>query len=222
MMLSSSKNFISLLLILSILIFDNILIQNYQIPVRIIDKKFNNEFNYKELDFVRIDNDLREQSAVNKTKTILSDGPEIYQTLKNLCFFFEDQKYFFRICLFDNVTQHDKSRYFYRSFHALLGVWQEWYTDLDDFGSGFLFYDHGMECHGTDQHGFRRKVGVKFECEKQSDRDKDYDDDDDEEFVKVVDVREIKKCVYLIHIQSFIFCGKFLLTINLIEILKSN
>lgn len=118
-------------------------------------------------------------------------GPEILRELLDECCIYEDSKYYYRVCMFRNITQHEKSKYYYHSFHAILGIWKQWYVSSENFD--FLHYINGDEC----MVGFQRQVVLKFECQLAG---------ESKDLLWISNVTEIHQCIYLIKMKSQLFC----------------
>lgn len=129
----------------------------------------------------------------NSLETGIFRGPKVLQPLLDECFLFEDSKYFYRICMFTNITQHEKSSHFYSSFHAILGIWKDWYVNEEQFQ--FQLFIDGDEC----SHNLRRMVAVRLECQP--------DNQIMGDLLKIKNMAEVKKCIYLMTVESPLFCG---------------
>ncbi|KAH9419561.1 hypothetical protein DERP_009618 [Dermatophagoides pteronyssinus] len=149
------------------------------------------------LDFKHINENLlnqRHRSDMNASIRLQPRnfiGPEILNELLDECYLYEDSKYYYRVCMFRNITQHEKSKY-YHSFHAILGIWKEWYVTSDHFD--FLLYLEGDDCIA----GSQRQVVLELECPLA---------DESKDLAWISNVTEIHQCIYAITMKSQLFCG---------------
>ncbi|OTF74507.1 hypothetical protein BLA29_006849 [Euroglyphus maynei] len=172
-----------------------IAIHGTKTKVKIAHSSLNN-FN-GHLDFKQINENLlnqrhrKDMNASIRLKPRNFTGPEILSELLDECYIYEDSKYYYRVCIFRNITQHEKSKH-YHPFHAILGIWKEWYVSNEHFD--FLLYLEGDECMA----GFQRQVVLELECTSEN---------ESKDLAWISNVTEIHQCIYVIKMKSQLFCG---------------
>lgn len=166
--------------------------------------KDRNYIDFKQMNENLIQRRKKNENYNNSLETKIFQGPKALQPLIDECFVFEDNKYFYRICMFSNITQHEKSAHFYSSFHAILGIWKEWYVNEEQFQ--FQLFIDGDECSPN----LRRMVAVHLECQPNNQIIGD--------LLRIKNMAEVQKCIYLMTVQSPLFCGKDLKIIQFLFI----
>ena len=66
-------------------------------------------------------------------------GPTQLLYLVGQCFSYSSDKYEYRVCPFDNITQHEKV-WHSGAYNGVIGVWKEWVLKNNSFDS-LIFTD---------------------------------------------------------------------------------
>jgi len=84
---------------------------------------------------------------MKSTKTLASNfsGPNDLRHLLGKCYLYSSDKYNFRVCPFDNITQHEKLHT--NGYNGVIGVWKEWKVVNNTFDS--LMYYNGDDWYFT-------------------------------------------------------------------------
>ncbi|KAL7635673.1 UNVERIFIED_CONTAM: hypothetical protein RMT77_013490 [Armadillidium vulgare] len=138
-------------------------LENEKIPIKIVNEYskgedfgpnlgFHEDIGVNELSF---DHDTKESKI--KTNPSTFSGPQQFKALMGLCFPYLDDKYKFKFCPFQNVTQEEVTAT-YEPFKGVLGVWGEWVIVNNSFKA--MQFLGGAKCGS----GSDRRVKVLIKC----------------------------------------------------------
>jgi N-acetylglucosamine-1-phosphate transferase gamma subunit len=74
-----------------------------------------------------------------KTHASNFSGPSDLEHLLGKCFLYSNDKYNYRVCPFDNVTQHEKLWQGFNGYNGIIGIWKEWKIINNSFDS-LMYY----------------------------------------------------------------------------------
>ena len=116
-------------------------------------------------------------------------GPALMKALVGKCFSTtsKDAKYEYRVCPFDNVTQHDLQAS-WNAYNGVLGIWHTWALKGDALHS-MTFFEGDAGCGG------HRQTSVSLDCGATA---------------QVLDPTEPEPCHYALHFVTPLACGNVL------------
>ena len=74
-----------------------------------------------------------------KSKASAFSGPSVLSYLVGKCFPYSTEKYEYRVCPFDNITQHEKV-WHSSAYNGVIGIWKQWTLNNNSFDS-LMFSD---------------------------------------------------------------------------------
>lgn len=110
-------------------------------------------------------------------------GPEHFKYFKNKCYTLLETDYKYELCLFDNVTQHERTLR-WNPYSGILGMWTEWKIENNTFVA--MLMKNGEDCGNQN-----RQVEVKLTCGHAN---------------NLTNVSEPYRCHYVMIFQSPVFC----------------
>ncbi|XP_059470051.1 N-acetylglucosamine-1-phosphotransferase subunit gamma-like isoform X2 [Neocloeon triangulifer] len=114
-------------------------------------------------------------------------GPPHLKQLIGHCFTTLDQKYQYKFCPFQNLTQQEVLSSSWSRYKGVLGVWGEWQIESNHFVS--MKYLQGDKC---DEHK-NRSVTIKFKCSEDC-------------FGEISEIKEPHRCQYEATFSTQLVC----------------